>query len=908
MLTEQPTEALLAQFFRALPDAAIYLEAIRDEQDQLNDLVVAYGNEKGLELVAQGVFQANLGEPLLGDDLARRNRLQPVFRQYAALLLTGETQEFDCLDPVLHRVVHVTRSRLGNGILVVVRDPGAMTVKPPTALGLTDLLSGILEASLNGIITYESLRDGAGQITDFRFVRLNNAARQLLALSNEAVGKSLLDQLPGVQEAGLFGRFAEVVETGKSTRFETSFSVGSERLWYDMSVVKLGDGFVVTFNDMTESKRAAAEIERQKRLLHGVFNDAQIGLLLLEPVRNAAGQVTDFRIRAGNPAVRTLTGVDPKRAVGQLMSQAYPNYQADGFFAVYRRVIETGEAQRVEIYYKDDQLEGWFDVSAVRQQLGGAGDGIVLTFTNTTETRRAQQALERAAQENKQQADLLDRVLNSSNSGIMSLEAVRDDAGTVVDFRYLTGNQAVGNILGYPVETLLGGRLLTFFPNIKASGLFDLYVRTTETGEPGRTVLYYPYDGVETWFDVSTQKLGDGFVITFTDVSEQKRAAQTIEQAAQHLQTVIDTSQTGIFLFSPVRSHSDGPEAGEVVDFRFRMANRQLASYVGQPPETIIGALGSTWFPGYQTNGLFDAYYKTYVTGEPQRFDFHYNSDGIDVWLDILSTKMGDEVLVTFGDYTSLKQLQQQLEALVLDLQRSNRNLEQFAYVASHDLQEPLRKIQAFGDLLQNQYAPALGADGADIVRRMQSAANRMQMLIKDVLAYSRIATRREATRPVDLNQLVNGVLGDLETAIHEKQAVVRIGPLPTLNGDAPQLRQLFQNLIGNALKFAKPDERQCVDVTARTVVGRDADLPVSPSDASRLFHLIEVADNGIGFEPQYAERIFQVFQRLHSRSNYDGTGIGLAIVQKVVENHQGYIQAQSQPGQGATFRILLPA
>ena len=176
------------------------------------------------------------------------------------------------------------------------------------------------------------------------------------------------------------------------------------------------------------------------------------------------------------------------------------------------------------------------------------------------------------------------------------------------------------------------------------------------------------------------------------------------------------------------------------------------------------------------------------------------------------------------------------------------------------------------------------------------------------MLAYSRVATKRESVKPVALNQLINGVLNDLETAIDDKQAVVTVEPLPILNGDAPQLRQLFQNLIGNALKFAKPGEPPVVYVTAHLIAGRDADVPVSAGDQNRLFYQIDVRDNGIGFEAQHAERIFQVFQRLHGRNSYEGTGIGLAIVQKVVENHQGYIRAESRPGQGATFRLLLPA
>jgi len=468
--------------------------------------------------------------------------------------------------------------------------------------------------------------------------------------------------------------------------------------------------------------------------------------------------------------------------------------------------------------------------------------------------------------------------------------------------------------VGVPLATMRGNKLLTLFPGNVETGLFALYVNTTETGEPGRTEVYYNQDGLDFWLDISAQKLGDGFVVTFNDISVVKRAAKVVEESAAELQTVIDTAQTGISLFSPVRD-----EFGEVIDFRFRIANRQLASYVGQEPEAVIGALGSQWFPDYKTNGLFDAYQKTYLTGETQRFDIHYDGSGIDVWLDIMATKMGDEVLVTFGDYTSLKKLQRELESSVVDLQRSNVNLEQFAYVASHDLQEPLRKIQAFGDILETQYGPVIGEQGADMIRRMQSAAARMQVLIKDVLAYSRIATKRDDVRSVALDQLVASVVDDFETAIIDRNATVTVNSLPTVMGDAGQLRQLFQNLLSNALKFTKPNQlpgptpasgppTALITVTTRTLKGRDAGISISPGDADRLFHLIEIVDNGIGFDPHQAERIFQVFQRLHNRSEYQGTGIGLAIVKKVVENHSGHIQAVGRPGEGATFRILLPA
>jgi signal transduction histidine kinase len=520
---------------------------------------------------------------------------------------------------------------------------------------------------------------------------------------------------------------------------------------------------------------------------------------------------------------------------------------------------------------------------------------MVVTYDDVTKSRQTAAQIE-------QTADLLQTVIDNSPTAIVLYEPICNGQGQIVDFRYKLVNPVAATATGRSLAYMQGNTLFTMFPAAAQKGFFDKLVIVFQTGETQQYEHHFLGDDVDLWAEITMVRQGDDVLTVFQYITDLKRAQQQLERSTVQLQTVIDTSQTGIFLFSAVRD-----EAGDVTDFRFRMANRQLASYVGQKPEAVVGALGSTWFPDYKTNGLFDQYYKTYATGETQRFDFHYYGSGIDVWLDIMSTKMGDEVVVTFGDYTPLKKLQQQLEASVVDLQRSNKNLEQFAYVASHDLQEPLRKIQAFGDIIQGRYAPVIGNEGADIIRRMQSAAARMQVLIKDVLSYSRIATRREDVELVDLNRLMQDVLDDLEAAMNDKKAIVQVDALPTLTGDSAQLRQLFQNLLSNALKFSRADQIPLLTITGRLVQGRDAALPVLPADASRPFHLIEVSDNGIGFEPHHAERIFQVFQRLHGRSQYDGTGIGLAIVQKVVQNHQGYIHAEGRPNEGTTFRILLP-
>ncbi len=239
-------------------------------------------------------------------------------------------------------------------------------------------------------------------------------------------------------------------------------------------------------------------------------------------------------------------------------------------------------------------------------------------------------------------------------------------------------------------------------------------------------------------------------------------------------------------------------------------------------------------------------------------------------------------------------------------LVRSNENLQKFAYVASHDLQEPLRKIQSFGEILKTRFADQLG-EGVDYLNRMQSAASRMSTLIRDLLTFSRISTQRDTSDLVSLTEVVGRVLTDLELVIQETGATIRVDPLPTVPGDASQLGQLFQNLLTNALKFHRQEAAPVIVVSARLVASDHLPAGVRPARASLIYHRIDVADNGMGFDEKYLDRIFQVFQRLHGKSDFAGTGIGLAISEKVVTNHGGAITATSQPGQGATFTVYLP-
>ena len=229
---------------------------------------------------------------------------------------------------------------------------------------------------------------------------------------------------------------------------------------------------------------------------------------------------------------------------------------------------------------------------------------------------------------------------------------------------------------------------------------------------------------------------------------------------------------------------------------------------------------------------------------------------------------------------------------------QSNKELEQFAYVASHDLQEPLRKIQAFGDRLSKKYGDSLDEKGNDYLTRMQNAAERMRLLIVDLLAFSRVSTREKAYKLVDMNQVVTEVLGDLEEAIQQSEAVIEVGDLPQVKGDSGQLSRVFLNLISNAIKFQPKGQVPRVKIYAKS-------LDWIPGEAPQFTIYVEY--NGIGFDEKYLEKIFTIFQRLHGKEEFAGTGIGLAICKKIIQRHGGSLTASSKLGKGATFKVTLP-
>jgi PAS domain S-box-containing protein len=343
----------------------------------------------------------------------------------------------------------------------------------------------------------------------------------------------------------------------------------------------------------------------------------------------------------------------------------------------------------------------------------------------------------------------------------------------------------------------------------------------------------------------------------------------------------------------------------------FTFVNDAMGNTLGYPKDEIQGVNYQQFIDPEHIEKMSQAFQTVYRTGEPAR-GVEYRivrKDETGRFIETSASLVRDASGQPIGlrgivrDITRRKQAEQFLIERKA-LERSNRELEQFAYVASHDLQEPLRKIQTFSGRLKSKYGASLSDEGRDYLERMLNASSRMQNLINDLLTLSRVATKAQPFLPVHLAQVTYEVLSDLEARIEQTGGRVEVDELPTIDADPIQMRQLLQNLIGNGLKFHRPDEPPVIKVYGRLIRERR----VTRNLGSDVLCQIMVEDNGIGFDEKYLGRIFQPFQRLHGRTEYEGTGIGLTICQRIVERHGGHITAQSALNQGATFIVTLPA
>lgn len=467
-------------------------------------------------------------------------------------------------------------------------------------------------------------------------------------------------------------------------------------------------------------------------------------------------------------------------------------------------------------------------------------------------------------------------------------------------------NQAFNEMTGYALDEVKGKTPGSFLQGKQSDPETVDYMRQQIRNGEGfnAEIINYHKSGEEYWLSIEVRPVYEGdilknFIAIETDITERKRSEARIRASESLKSGILNTALDAII---SVNHH------GDIIEF-----NPAAEAIFGYKKEDILGKpMGEMIIPSHMQDAHTAGMSRYLDTREPrvlgQLIELPAKrADGTEFPAELSITSIEDQETPIFTAYLRditerklaeeiLQESRDALAAYAKELERSNRELQDFAYISSHDLQEPLRKIQAFGSRIESRYADVLDDRGIDYIQRVQNAASRMQILINDLLDFSRVTTNAKAFNSVDLNQSVSGVLTDIEVRIRETNGVVHVDELPTIDAEQHHMRQLFQNIIGNAIKFNHPERTPEIFVKSRFIQHNNKEMVE-----------IEISDNGIGFDQKYADKIFTVFQRLHGKQDYEGTGIGLSVCRRIIEHHNGSISVSSIEGTGTTFTIKLP-
>jgi PAS domain S-box-containing protein len=697
----------------------------------------------------------------------------------------------------------------------------------------------LFENMLNGFAYCEMIFDEGGDPQDFIYLEVNRAFETLTGLTKVA-GKKVSEVIPGIRQSDpeLFEIYGRVARTGKAEVFESY--VEALKMWFSISVYSpQKEYFVAVFDVITERKQAEeallASEARYRHTLDAMLEGCQIiGF--------------DWRYLYLNDVADRHNRRPKEELLGKKYMEMWPGIESTEVFTALRRCMEERSPQSMENRFTfPDGGKGWFEL-----RIYPVPEGIVILSIDITERKRAEEeiaALAKFPSENPYPILRLDEhgvilYANQASQGLLA-EWGRKDGEEAPKAWQEIASEVLASRATRMVETSSNGRVFSFFVvPIMEANYVNLYGR---------------------------------------DITERKLVEEALGESETNFRTLAENAGEGILI------------AGEGGVHLF--ANRACAEITGYSVDELLHLNARELAHPDEAPKIMERLQKR-LGGEniPNRYETAIASKkGLKVPVEISSNKTiwrsQPADLVFIQDITSRKLAEVELQRTLEELKRSNADLEQFAYVASHDLQEPLRMVSSYMQLLERRYKGKLDKDADEFIDYAVDGAGRMQRLINDLLAYSRLGTRGQPFAPTSSERVLGQTLENLQLAIQESKAEVTHDPLPEVLADETQLAQLFQNLLGNAIKFhgrKKPHVHISVEGNSREWI-------------------FSVRDNGIGIDPQYADRIFIIFQRLHGRSQYAGTGIGLAMCKKIVQRHGGRIWVESQPGKGATFFFTLP-
>jgi PAS domain S-box-containing protein len=619
----------------------------------------------------------------------------------------------------------------------------------------------------------------------------------------------------------------------------------------------------------------ARDISDRKLAEEALRQKEQDYLVLLESTHDSIIVVDaeTLKVVFGNRRFALMFGFDPvlRDAVGvNLLDFVHADDREIAIKGFAEDLYQQERRQRYDVRAKtNDGREIWVSALATRIEFQGRV-AVLLSLKDITETKHAQEAL-------RQSEELYQAVANSSQVGIYIVQ----------DGKFVFVNPQFEKDTGFSADQLLGTDSLRIVHPDDREAVRENAAKMLK-GELSSPYEYRAIDRngrtrvvVEKVVSIrhGTRLASMG---CYMDITQRKLAEEALRESEEQYEALVENISDGVFRF----------KQGKIT-----WCNDRFVEMRGYPKEELIGTDIDKLIP---SDIRIPDLYRTIGAGLKKQGHFQgimrtEKKDGSVVDLEYSASPIpGTDPIELVGivrDVTERRQVEDKLKQTLAELARSNTELEQFAYVASHDLQEPLRMVASYTQLLARRYKGRLDADADEFIGYAVDGATRMQGLINDLLAYSRVGTRGKPFELTNCDDVFDQAVANLRVAIEENGAVVTHERLPTIMADGPQMVQLFQNLIGNALKFHS-DKRPEVHIEARQ------------NDAQWLF---SVRDNGIGIAPEYYERIFVIFQRLHGRGEYPGTGIGLAVCKRIVERHKGRIWVDSEVGKGSTFHFTIP-
>jgi PAS domain S-box-containing protein len=747
--------------------------------------------------------------------------------------------------------------------------------------------------------------------------------------ADEALGKKMLETLPELMGQQALETVIEVQKTGIPFRGDDQpvdliIDGKLERRYFNFSYDRItevtGSSAVLHMAvDVTEQLLSRRRIEDSEKRFRSLIEEAPVGTCLYVG--------PDMRIEIANKIIMDHWGRGPE-VIGKNMIDVFPEAKNQPFPEILKEVYRTGKQYEQKGARADINIHGvlttfYFDFT-YKPLFDESGN--VYAILDVVIDVTAQINAKRKLEENQ---EFIRKIFYSSpvaNLVYVGKEMILQEA-----------NEKMLEIFGRDAS-IIGKPIMETIPELKKTDLFEKYsdvLASCETYQVFAQRIELIKNGASYfgYYDYTYKPLCDdngeayGVICIAIEVTDQVYARQKQQEAEAGLRGAVELAQLGTWSIDVATNglvYSDRLIEWFGFDPNDKNYNEVIPVLLDKDQERVAKAVA--WALNPESGGVYDETYtvihpktghkrilhaqgKTVfdLTGNPIRM----NGTAQDVTIQYeVQLALEQQVRIRTEELKEavdeLGHTNQNLEKSNIRLLQSNEELAQFAYIASHDLQEPLRKIITFSNLLETSMGENKTASTQNYMDKIMHASMRMRNLINDVLNYSRLAKSDDQFIEVDLNEIVEHIILDYDLLIEQKGAKIYIENLPILKANAVQMAQLFRNLIGNALKFTQKDRLPVISISAEPAEISEIDkVQIGNSDSQ--FCKIQIKDNGIGFEPQYFERIFNIFQRLHSKTEYEGTGIGLAMCKKIVQNHGGDIFAESQFGEGAVFTILLP-